>query len=206
MPKRINREQSTELTDRRGSRYDIEISNAGLGAVGIGMASLGVGMTAKAAAEVYSATANMVATTVHSLATCAAAYANYVAECQRTRQVEIWSYTVLKEARERTHQMEIQAEAMVLAATEQTRRVELNAEITVAQIRDTQAARDARMEIVRSFLEQHQQLNRLFLQQNESGIQNLSIDERVTMNKYRDDVLQRLRELEVALGSLAKTL
>jgi hypothetical protein len=206
MPKRINREQSTELSKPSENRYDVQISNAGLAAVGIGMTSLGVGMTAKAAAEVYSSTVNLIATTVHSLAECATAYANYAAECQRTRQVEIWSYTVLEEARERTHQMEVHAKAMVLAAREQTRRVELNAEITVAQIRDTQEARNARMEIVRYYLGEHQKLNRIFLQQNESGIQNLSIDERVSLTKYRDDVLGRLRDLETALGTLAKTL
>lgn len=206
MPKRINREQSKELSKPSEKRHDVQISNAGLVAVGAGLTSLGVGMTAKAAAEVYSSTVNLIATTVHSLAECATAYANYAAECQRTRQVEIWSCTVLEEARERTHQMEIQAKAMVLAAKEQTRRVELNAEITVAQIHDTQAARDARMEIVRSFLTEHQKLNRLFLEQNESRIQNLSIEERVSLTRYRDDVLLRLRDLETALGTLAKTL
>ena len=206
MPRRISRENSTNLSKREPARVDIQLSNSGAIALGAGAMTIGVGMTAQAAATAYAATVNLVATTVHSLAECATAYMNYAAERQRTRQVEIWSYTVLAEARERTHQLEIQAQAMVLAAREETRRIEINAELTVAQIRDTQAAREARMEIVRSFLEQHQQLNRLFLQQSESGIQNLSIDERVTLTKYRDDVLQRLRELETALGSLAKTL
>jgi hypothetical protein len=157
-------------------------------------------------ATAYAAKVNLVATTVHSLAECAKVYANYAAECQRTRQVEIWSHTVIEEAREQTRQMEIQAEAMVRAVLEQTRSIESNAEITLAQLDDVRAARDARMELVRSFLKQHHELNRFFLQQTESGIQNLSIDERVTLSKYREEVLQRLRELESALGSLAKTL
>jgi hypothetical protein len=206
MPKRINREQSTELSKPRENRYDVEISNAGLAAVGVGMTSLGVGMTAKAAAEIYSSTANLVATTVHSLSQCATAYANYAAECQRTRQVEIWSYTVLAEAQQKTRQMAIKANAMLSAAIEQTRVVELNAEVAIAQIQETQAARNARMEIVRSFLTEHQHLNRLFLQQNETGIKNLSVEERTTLAKYRDEVMQRLRDLETALSTLARTL
>lgn len=174
--------------------------------LGGGAMMIGAGMTAQAAATVYAATANMVSTTVRSLADCATAYTNYAAECQRTRQIEIWSSTVLDEARERTRQMEIQAEAFVNAAREQTRRVEMLAEETIVQVRDVQAAREARMEIVRSFLDQHRHLHSLFNSRNESSTSNLSIEERTTLNDYRDSVLQRLRELEAVLGELAKTL
>lgn len=174
--------------------------------LGAGAMTIGVGMTAQAAATVYAATANLVSTTIHSLAECATAYTNYAAECQRTRQVEIWSYTVLEEARARTRQMEIQAEALVTTAREQTRRVELRAEATILQVRDVKAAREARMEIVRSFLDQHRHLHSLFTSRNESAIGNLSIEERTTLGECRDSTLQRLRELETVLGELAKTL
>ena len=206
MPKKINRDQPTELSVPAEKRYDIQVSNAGLAAIGIGMSSLAVGMTAKAAADVYSSTANLVSTTVRSLADCATAYANYATECQRTRQVEIWSYSVLEEARESTRQMEIQAEAFVAAAREQTRRVELKAEATIFQVKDVEAAREARMEIVRSFLDQHRHLHTLFISRNESAIGNLSINERITLGEHRNSTLQRLRELETVLGELAKTL
>lgn len=174
--------------------------------LGAGAMTIGVGMTAQAAATVYAATANLISTTVKSLADCATAYANYAAECQRTRQVEIWSHTVLEEARERTRQMGMQAEAFVTAAREQTRRVEVRAEVTIIQVKDVQAAREARMEIVRSFLDQHRHLHSLFNSRNESASGNLSIKERTTLGEYRDSVLQRLRELETVLGELAKTL
>ena len=206
MPKKINRDQPAELAVSAERRYDIQVSNVGLAAIGIGMTSLAVGMTAKAAADVYSSTANLVSTTVRSLADCATAYANYTTECQRTRQVEIWSETVLEEARERTHQMEIWAEAYVAEAREQTRRVELQAEVTILQARDVEAARAARMQIVRSFLDQHHHLHGLFNSRNESAIGNLSIEERTRLGEYRDTTLQRLRELEAVLGELAKTL
>jgi hypothetical protein len=206
MPRKISRQQTTELSTPRESRYDIEISNSGLAAIGVGMTSLAVGMTAKAAADVYSSTANLVATTVRSLADCATAYANYATECQRTRQVEIWSYTVLEEARERTHQMEIQAEALVSAAREQTRRVELQAEATIIQAKEVQEARQARMEIVRYFLDQHNKVHASFTTGNETALGNLSIEERTTLVDHRDTVLKRLRELEMVLSELAKTL
>jgi hypothetical protein len=206
MPRKINRNPSTELSVRRESRTDIQISNSGVMMLGGGAMMIGVGMTAQAAATVYAATANLIGTTIRSLADCATAYANYAAECQRTRQIEIWSWTVLDEARERTRQMEIQAEAIVTAAREHTRRVELRAEATIIQVKDVEAARAARMEIVRSFLDQHRHLHSLFNTRNESALGNLSIEERTTLGAYRDSVLQRLRELETVLGELAKTL
>jgi len=162
--------------------------------------------TVKAAAQVYTATANLVATTVQSMAECGKAYFNYLEECQRTRQVEIWSYTVSATAREHTHQLEIQAKALVLDAREQTRHVEIQAEITMEQLQNVQAARSARMEIVRTFLDEHHRLHELMIHQSSSGLQNLSVDERVHLTKYRDDVLQRLRELESAITTLGNTL
>lgn len=206
MPRKINRNQSTELSAPKESRTDIQISNSGAMMLGGGAMMIGVGMTTQAAAIAYAATANLISTTVHSLAECAVAYANYAAECQRTRQIEIWSYTVLEDARERTRRMEIQAEALVTAAREHTRKVELQAEATIIQVKDVEAAREARMEIVRSFLDQHRHLHSLFNSRNESAIGNLSIEERTTLGEYRDSVLQRLRELETVLGELAKTL
>ena len=206
MPKKINRDQPAELAVSAERRYDIQVSNVGLAAIGIGMTSLAVGMTAKAAADVYSSTANLVSTTVRSLADCATAYANYATECQRTRQVEILSYTLLEEARERTHQMVVWAEAYVAAAREQTRRVELKAEATIIQVKDVEAARQARMEIVRYFLSEHRRLNEIFTSRNEAAIGNLSIEERTTLGEYQNTTLQRLRELDAVLGELAKTL
>ena len=203
MPRKIQRTDSHSLSKTSASKKELAVTDLGVGMLA---ASYAYGQTVQAAATVYAATANLVATTVQSLAECGKAYFNYIEECQRTRQVEIWSATVIAVAREQTQQMEIQAEALIFDAREQTRRIEIHAEITREQIRDTQAARDARMEIVRTFLDEHHRLHELFINQRESGLQNLSVDERVHLSKYRDDVLQRLRELESAIASLAHTL
>lgn len=203
MPRKIQRTSSTSLSKPSSPRTELAITDRGAGMLA---ASYAYGQTVQAAATVYAATANLVATTVQSVAECGKAYFNYVEECQRTRQVEIWSATVIAEARESTHQMEIQAAALIFDAQEQTRRIEIQAEITKDQIHDTQAAREARMEIVRTFLGEHHNLNKLLIDQSGSGIQNLSVEERVHLAKYRDDGLQRLRELEFAITSLANVL
>ena len=109
MPRKINRNQSKIPPATQQSSSGIDVSDGSI-------MMLGVGMTAQAAATAYAAKANLISTTIHSLAECGTAYLNYAAECQRTRQVQIWSSAVLGEARERTRQIEIQAEAMVTAA------------------------------------------------------------------------------------------
>ena len=161
---------------------------------------------AQAYASIVVAQTQLVTETVKSLAECFKAYCGYMAECQKTRQVEIWSATVLADAREHTHRIEIQAEALILEAREQTRRVQIQAEITREQLNDTRAAREARMEIVRTFLGEHHRLHELLIHQSGSGVQNLSVEERVQLTKCRDEVLQRLRELESAITSMANAL
>ena len=144
--------------------------------------------TIKAGAQVYTATAQLMASTVQSLAECSKAYFNYLEECQRTRQVEIWSYTVIAEAREHTRQIEIQAAAVL------------------AQLQAAKSSRDARLEVVRSFLHEHHRLHELFIHQGGKNIQNLTIDERMHLTKCRDEVLQRLRDLELSITTIANAL
>ena len=188
---------------RSSGHSEFAIGDRGAGMLAAGNA---YGQTVQSAATVYAATANVVASTVHSLAECGKAYFNYLEECQRTRQVEIWSATVIAEARERTRQMENHAAALIADAEEQTRRVKIQANITKEQIRDTKDARAARMEIVRAFLNEHHRLHKLLINQSGSGHKNLSPDQRVHLTETRDNVLQRLRELESAIASLANGL
>jgi len=162
-----------------------------------------IGETAKAAGMAFSAAASMVASTTNSLSRCAEAYFGYLAECQRTRQVQLWSATVIAEARERTAQIEAMAEALIADAEAFRSTVEANAEATIAQVQDSRAARDARMEIVRSFLSEHHRLHDIFTQQVQGSVNNLSVEQRIRLTEHRAELLQRLRELELALSNIA---
>lgn len=208
---------------QRASALRPQLAITDRGAAILAIAHLGA-ETTKAAAQVYTATANVLATTVQSLAECGKAYFSYLEECQRTRQVEIWSSTVIAEAREHTRrieiqavvlmrqaqehtrQMEIQAAVLIRQAQEHTRQIQIQADVTLQQLSDTQSSREARMEVVRTFLSEHHRLHELLIHQSGSGMQNLSVEERVHLTKYRDEVLQRLRELEAAITSLVNSL
>ncbi|NJK91584.1 MAG: hypothetical protein HC904_07025 [Blastochloris sp.] len=162
--------------------------------------------TAKAGAEVYKATANLISTTSQSLAECGKAYFNYLEECQRTHQIQIWSNTVIAEAREQTRRAEISSETAIAEAREQTRQIEIQAQLVLEHLTDIKASRDAKMEVVRSLLDEHRRLNQLFMSQTAMGIGNLPIDDRVHLAELRDEVLQRLRDLEAAITSLTASL
>ncbi len=179
MPRKIQRSSPSSPAPQ------LAITDAGAAYLAIG--HLGAEAT-RAAAQVYSATANLMATTVESLAECARAYFNYLEECERTRQVEIWSATVLAEAREHT------------------RRIEVQAAVVLRQLDDTRESRNARMEVVRTFLGEHHRLHELFIHQSSNGLQNLSVEERVHLAKTRDEVLRRLRELETSIATITNAL
>lgn len=178
MPKKIQRYSPSSVTPPG-------ISDRGAAILTVGHVTA---ETVKAGAEVYKATANLISTTVQSLAECGKAYFNYLEECQRTRQIQIWSDTVIAEAREHT------------------RRIEIQAQVLLSSLEDVKASRDAKMEVVRTFLGEHRRLNDLFIHQSNRGLANLAVDQRVHLSETRDELLRRLRDLELAISSLAASL
>ena len=197
MPRKISRSSSRSLV-KSGSKLPAPMRGDRVVA-----GAYVLGEAAKATATAFSAAASMVASTTNSLARCAEAYFGYLVECQRTRQVEIWSATVIAEAQERTAQVEAMAEALIAEANAFRATVEANAEVAMAQIQDTRAAREARMEIVRGFLAEHQFLHEILMQQMQGSADNLSMQQRMRLTEHRAELLQRLRELELALSNVA---
>ena len=59
------------------------------------------------------------------------------------------------------------------------------------------------MEIVRSFLAEHHRLNEIFTLQIQGSADNLSVQQRMRLTEHRAELLQRLRELELALSNVA---
>jgi hypothetical protein len=197
MPRKIPRSSSRSLV-KSGSKLPSLRSGSGLAA-----GAYVLGETARATATAFTAAASMVASTTNSLSRCVEAYFGYLVECQRTRQVQIWSDTVIAEARERTAQVEAMAAALIADAQAFRRSVEANADVAMAQIQETRAARDSRMEIVRSFLSEHHRLHEIFTQQVQVAADNLSVQQRLRLTEYRAELMQRLRELELALSNVA---
>ena len=199
MPRRISRSSSRSLI-KSGS------SSNNLGSGGLIAGAYVIGQTANAAAVAFTAAAGLVGKTVDSLGRCVEAYFGYLAECQRTRQIEIWSDTVIAEARERTYQIEAMARALIADAEAFTRQVEANAEVAIAGYQDAHATRNARMEVVRSFLSEHHRLHEIFTTQVQEAGRNLTVQQRLQLTEHRGELLQRLRDLEISISQLANAI
>jgi len=163
-------------------------------------------VTSAPRAQLGISTAQVVAGAVQSLLECGKAYFNYLEQREITYRMEIWSRSVIETAREKTRQMEIQSRQLVAVAQEKTRQVESNAQQALAEIQDRQQAREARMEVVRGFTDLRQEYEKQFWKVTEDARRNLSVEERVYLNRERDVFKQRLLELDTALVNLAATL
>ena len=148
-------------------------------------------------------TGHAVAGAVHALLDCGRAYLNYLESRETTRRMEIWSDTVIQEARETTRRMEIQAEAMVAIAREHSRGMELNAQAAQGEIWDRRESRDARMKIITDFMDARRDYEALFLEACGHCRGNISVEERMFLNRERDVMHQRLKDLDTAVASMS---
>ncbi len=144
--------------------------------------------------------------TVQSFTGLFTSYLNYLEQKQITRRMEVWSHTVIECARERTRQIELQAHAFVALAQERRREVEIAAEVTLAEIEDRRDARAAKLSILHALMADRKDCESLFGQLAATGAGNLAVEDRIFLNRQRDMLQQRLREMETTIGTLAASL
>jgi hypothetical protein len=131
---------------------------------------------------------------------------NYLESRETTRRMEIWSATVIQDARETTHRMEVQAAAMVEMARQHAREVEVNAQTAQAEIQDRQHSREAKMKIIASFMDSRREYEAQLLQALSQTRGNLSVEERMFLNREREVIQRRLRDLDAAVAAMSATL
>jgi hypothetical protein len=144
--------------------------------------------------------------TVQSFTGLFTSYLNYLEQKQITRRMEVWSHTVIESARERTREIELQARAFVALAQERRREVEIAAEVTLAEIEDRRDARAAKLSILKALMADRKACETLFGELVATGAGNLTVEDRIFLNRQRDMVQQRLREMESTIGTLAASL
>jgi hypothetical protein len=99
--------------------------------------------------------------------------------------------------------MEIQAEAMVAIAKEHSREMELNAQTAQAEICDRRESREARMKIITDFMNVRRDYEVLFLEACGHCRGNIRVEERMFLNRERDVIHQRLKDLDAAVASMS---
>ena len=157
----------------------------------------------QAAAEVSSAAVTaagqVLETSINTFGDCFRAFAEYLKEreiTQRviaqetaaTRRIEIWSATVIAEAEQ------------------QTERVRISASLVLATMNDAAKQRDAKLEVIQGFMGAYKDWNGMLTKALASRADRMPLDERELLQQHIETLLQRAREMETSITTIAVTL
>jgi hypothetical protein len=151
------------------------------------------------ASAVAQATGEVLSTAIRSFGECFVAYMGYLQECAKTARV-------LGVEREKTARVRAWAEAVIAQAKQQTEQLRIRADLVLSTIRDNQSRREAKMEVIARFMEEHTAWNyalRGLLAGRSAG---MSLQEREQHERHINALLERARDMEQAIVSIAGTL
>ncbi len=109
-------------------------------------------------------------------------------EMAATARVQAWSAAVIAEAEARTEEIRIQAS------------------LVLATIEDRQQRRDSKLEVIQGFMTAYHRWNVLLTDALTSRADRMPLDERELLQQHIETLLQRAREMEHAITSIAVTL
>jgi hypothetical protein len=109
-------------------------------------------------------------------------------ETAATVRVQAWSEAVIAEAEARTQEVKVQAN-LVLAAIE-----------------DRESQRDSKFAVIHGFMGAYQRWNAMLTDALASRADRMPLDERELLQQHIETLLQRAREMEHAITSIAVTL
>ena len=159
--------------------------------------------TSQAAGEVASATVTaagqVLETSIKTFGECFSSFMDYMKEREITKRVvaqemaathrvQIWSHTVIAEAEERTEQ------------------VRISASLVLATINDKAKQRDAKLEVIQGFMNAYKDWNKMLTVALSSRADRMPLDERELLQQHIQTLLQRAREMENSITTIAVTL
>lgn len=105
-----------------------------------------------------------------------------------TERVRLWSSAVIAEAEARTEEVRIQAS------------------LVLATIEDRKDQRESKLEVIQGFMSAYQRWNTMLTEALASRADRMPLDERELLQQHIERLLQRAREMEHAITSIAVTL
>ncbi|HEY1601459.1 MAG TPA: hypothetical protein VGG64_17795 [Pirellulales bacterium] len=159
--------------------------------------------TVQAGAQVTSAavtaTGRVLEASIQSFSQCFCAFMEYAREREitarvvaqeqaATERVRIWSAAVIAEAEARTEEVRIQAS------------------LVLATIEDRRDQRGSKLEVIQGFMSAYQRWNTMLTEALASRADRMPLDERELLQQHIERLLQRSREMEHAITSIAVTL
>jgi hypothetical protein len=153
----------------------------------------------EAASATVTAAGQVLGTSIKTFGECFTSFMGYMKEREITKRVvaqemaathrvQIWSHTVIAEAEERTEQ------------------VRISASLVLASINDKAKQRDAKLEVIQGFMVAYKDWNKMLTTALASRADRMPLDERELLQQHIQTLLQRAREMENCITTIAVTL
>ncbi len=175
----------------------------------------------QAGGQIAGAAAQTLGHSIQSFERCFGAFLGYLREREITDRLiaqerEITARIIAQE-REITARIVAQAEAatervrlwsaaMIADAEARTSEVRTQARLVLAAIEDGQSRRASKLEVIQGFMKAYERWNAMLVQALASRADRMPLHEREILQQHIDRLLQRAREMEVAITSVAVTL
>lgn len=145
------------------------------------------------------ATAQTLEASIKTFGECFDSLMGYMKEREATRRV-------IAQEKAATERMQIWSDTVIAEAQEQTEQVRISASLVLASINDKAKGRDAKLEVVRGFMASYQEWNKMLTEALASRADRMPLDERELLQQHIKMLLQRSREMENSITSIATTL
>jgi len=165
---------------------------------------------AQVTAAAVTAAGRVLESSIQSFGQCFSAFMGYMREREITARVvaqerEITARVVAVEEGA-TARVRAWSEAVIAQAEARTEEVRIQARLVLATLQDRKDQRDGKLAAINGFMSAYQGWNAMLTDALASRADRMPLDQRELLQQHIDTLLQRARDLEQAITSIAKTL
>ena len=164
----------------------------------LGAAHVAHGAT-QATGEVAAAAGKVLETSINTFGECFHSFMGYMKEREITQRV------IAQEAAA-TQRVQLWSDTVIAEAQEQTEQVRIAASLVLARINDKAEQREAKLQVVQGFMDAYRDWNKMLTEALASRADRMPLDERELLQQHIQTLLQRAREMENSITTIAVTL
>ena len=165
---------------------------------------------AQVASTAITVAGEVLETSIQTFGQCFCSFMDYMREREITKRVitqerEITARLVMQE-QAATARMQIWSAAVIAEAEARTEEVRIQASLVLATIEDRKNQRESKLEVIQGFMSAYHRWNAMLSDALASRADRMPLDERELLQQHIERLLQRARDMENAITSIAVTL
>lgn len=165
---------------------------------------------AQVTSAAITAAGRVLESSIQSFGQCFCAFMSYMREREITARViaqerEITARVIAQEEAA-TSRVQAWSAAVIAEAEARTEEVRIQATLVLATIEDRKSQRQSKLEVIQGFMGAYQRWNSMLTDALASRADRMPLDERELLQQHIETLLQRAREMEHAITSIAVTL